>query len=157
MPSAAVKPKTITGTIDLPLDRSRREPVKRAVCATGKEATTGFELMVYRSGVSLVKFYPRTGRTHQIRVHSSSCGFPILADPLYGGGKERIVRIEPGERPFAYGIYKCFSRHALHAWQITFDHPETGEPMCIRAPLPADFRIALRMFGDHELLSHFGN
>ncbi|MBN1757390.1 MAG: RluA family pseudouridine synthase [Chitinispirillaceae bacterium] len=149
------KPGTVDGTIDLPLDRSRREPVKRAVSTAGKEARTSYELVVYRSGISLMNFFPHTGRTHQIRVHSSSKGFPILADTLYGGGKDRITRIEPCERPFAYGIYKCFTRHALHAYQITFDHPETSEQMCIRAPLPADFRNALRMFDDPELLQRF--
>jgi 23S rRNA pseudouridine1911/1915/1917 synthase len=149
------RPGALKGSIDLPLDRSRREPIKRAVSPRGKEAFTGYELEVHRSGISLMSFYPRTGRTHQIRVHCSSSGFPILADLLYGGGKERITRIEPGERPFAYGVYKCFTRHALHARQISFDHPETGEKMCIRAPLPDDFRDGLRMFNDPELISRF--
>lgn len=151
------KPATVNGSIEQPLDRSRREPLKRTVSADGKAARTDFELIVHRSGISFISFYPHTGRTHQIRVHSSAGGFPILADQLYGGGKERIVRIEPGERPFAYGLYKCFTRQALHARQITFDHPENGERLTVQAPLPDDFRNALRMFNDPELLSYFSN
>lgn len=151
------RPWAIRGTIDLPLERSRREPVKRTVAAGGKDACTRYELEIYRSGISLLCFHPRTGRTHQIRVHCSSSGFPILADSLYGGGKDRIIRIEPGERPFAYSVYKCFSRHALHARRIIFDHPETGESLNISAPLPDDFKNALRMFNDPEMMLQFGN
>jgi 23S rRNA pseudouridine1911/1915/1917 synthase len=151
------RPAAVRGSIDLPLDRSRKEPIKRAISTGGKQARTDFELIVHRSGVSLMRFFPHTGRTHQIRVHCSSGGFPILADVLYGGGKERILRVEPGERPFAYGVYKCFIRHALHARQIAFDHPESGKRMTIQAPLPDDFRNAIRMFNDPELLPRFGN
>ena len=144
-------PSSISGTVDLPLDRSRREPLKRTVSAGGKEARTDYELIVHRSGISVMDFYPHTGRTHQIRVHCSTGGFPILADVLYGGGKERILRVDPAERPFAYRIYKCFGRHALHALEISFDHPENGRRMTIRAPFPDDFQDAVRMFNDPDL------
>ncbi|MBN1306612.1 MAG: RluA family pseudouridine synthase [Chitinispirillaceae bacterium] len=151
------RPTTESGSIELPLDRSRREPVKRAVSARGKKAITVYELFSHRCGVSVMHFFPRTGRTHQIRVHCSAAGFPILADPLYGGGRERILRIDPVDRPFAYGVYKCFGRQALHALKITFKHPETDVSMTIRAPLPDDFRTALLAFGDSRLFAEIEN
>jgi 23S rRNA pseudouridine1911/1915/1917 synthase len=146
------RPVEDKGSIDLALDRSRREPVKRAVSAHGKAATTHYETIIHRSGISVLRFFPRTGRTHQIRVHCSSAGFPIVADPLYGGDKERLLRINPAERPFAYKVYKCFQRHALHAQCISFTHPETGREVTIKAPIPDDFRNALHLFDDPEIL-----
>ena len=146
------RPATESGCIELPLERSRREPIKRAVSAHGKASTTLYETVACRSGISVVRFFPKTGRTHQIRVHCSSSGFPVVADTLYGGGKERILRIDPAGRPFAYRIYKCFNRHALHAQAITFKHPDTERMTTIQAPLPDDFRNALRQFDDPSLL-----
>jgi len=140
------------GSIELSLDRNRREPVKRAVSSRGKQARTDFHLVRQRCGISIIRFAPHTGRTHQIRVHASAFGFPICTDTLYGGGKERILRIDPADRPFAYGIYKCFTRHALHASSITLDHPATNDSITIRAPLPDDFQDAVRLFADPALL-----
>ena len=149
------RPPTQKGIIDLPLDRSRKEPLKRSVSVHGKVSVTSYELLTCRCGISVVNFYPRTGRTHQIRVHCNAAGFPILADRLYGGGKERILRIDPVERPFAYKVYKCFSRQALHANRITFSHPETGNLTTIDAPLPDDFRNAFLLFNEPGVLSKF--
>ena len=139
------------GSIGAPLGRSRRDPVKRAVRQDGKEALTEYWLLVHHCGISVMKFAPHTGRTHQIRVHCSADGFPVLADALYGGGKEALDRIPMLERPFASGVYKCFERHALHAQSITFVHPHTQKEMTIKAPLPEDFKKALEMFEKHGL------
>ena len=141
------------GAIELSLDRNRREPIKRAVSKHGKSAKTDYKLIRYRSGISIIGFAPHTGRTHQIRVHASAFGFPICTDTLYGGGKERILRIDPAERPFAYSVYKCFTRHALHASSITLNHPSTNDSITIRAPLPEDFRNAIRQFAEPSLLT----
>lgn len=141
------------GSIELPLDRSRREPVKRAVSMRGKQAKTDYSLIRHRCGISILRFSPHTGRTHQIRVHASAFGFPVCADTLYGGGKERILRIDPVDRPFAYSIYKCFTRHALHASSITLTHPVENTIISIHAPLPEDFMKAIRLFDDGDLLT----
>ena len=146
------RPPQVSGQIDFALDRSRREPLKRAASVNGKPSLTLYELIAHRCGISVVRFSPRTGRTHQIRVHCSTAGFPILADTLYGGGRDRILRIDPAERPFAYSIYKCFTRHALHAQSIVFPHPHTNIFTQIRAPLPDDFRNALRLLAGQRLL-----
>jgi 23S rRNA pseudouridine1911/1915/1917 synthase len=139
------------GTIDSPLARSRREPVKRAAVHDGKPALTEYWLESYKSGISAMRFRPHTGRTHQLRVHCSSRGFPIVSDVLYGGGKDRIMHIPPLDRPFAHLVYRCFSRHALHARSLTFEHPFTHRTITITAPVPEDFRKAVRLFGNEGL------
>jgi 23S rRNA pseudouridine1911/1915/1917 synthase len=135
------------GSMGAPLGRSRRDPVKRAVRQDGKDALTEYWLLAHRCGISAMRFAPHTGRTHQIRVHCSAGGFPVLADPLYGGGREALDRIPVLERPFAVSVYKCFERHALHAYSIAFVHPHTQKEQTISAPLPEDFKKAAGMFG----------
>jgi 23S rRNA pseudouridine1911/1915/1917 synthase len=118
-------------------------------CVGRRPALTEYWLLAHHCGISVMKFAPHTGRTHQIRVHCSAAGFPVLADPLYGGGKEALNNIPVLERPFAIGVYKCFERHALHARSITFVHPQTHREQTISAPLPEDFNRALELFEKH--------
>jgi 23S rRNA pseudouridine1911/1915/1917 synthase len=136
------------GTIDCPLGRSRKDPIRVAVVKNGKPAITEYSLIRYRSGIAVVYFHPLTGRTHQIRVHSKTAGFPIVADTLYGGGKDRILRLPPLDRPFIHTIFKCFNRHALHAHSISLQHPFHTEPLTLTAPVPDDFRKAADAFGE---------
>jgi 23S rRNA pseudouridine1911/1915/1917 synthase len=135
-----------TGVVEGPIGRSRRDPTKLCVRKGGKEARTDYERLNYQSGISLMRFRPRTGRTHQVRVHASHAGYPIVCDPVYGGDREAVKRVEPADRPFAYKVYKCFARHALHAHTITFAHPRSGATMTVVAAPPADFTAALRLF-----------
>lgn len=137
--------------IDIPLDRSVRDPIKRAPSSSGKPSRTEYWLLEHRDGISALKFKLHTGRTHQIRVHCSAMGFPILADSLYGGNRERLLRINPVERTFAYSIFKCFKRHALHARSLTFIHPFTKKTVQITAPVPQDFRKASEKFEKRDL------
>jgi 23S rRNA pseudouridine1911/1915/1917 synthase len=96
---------------------------------------------------SLVKLTPKTGRTHQLRVHLSHMGYPIVGDTMYGGQTVTALNtdlntdlnIEPEKKPFA------FARQALHAYEITFTHPITLEPMTISAPLPDDIKALLAL------------
>jgi pseudouridine synthase, RluA family len=134
-------------SIDMPLGRNRRDPVKRSVQADGKNALTEYWLLHHSCGVSVLGIRPHTGRTHQIRVHFSSHGFPILCDPLYGGGRDRVETLAVLDRPMAYKIYKCFDRHALHARKISFVHPCTKAPMTLVAPYPLDFLAAFDVLG----------
>ena len=80
----------------------------------------------------LLEARPRTGRTHQIRVHLSAAGHPILGDRTYGGGGDLATR---------FGLTRPF----LHSWRVAFDHPVTGERIEVEDPLPADLREALRL------------
>jgi 23S rRNA pseudouridine1911/1915/1917 synthase len=96
----------------------------------GREAYTEFVVQERFAGdMFYVHAFPRTGRTHQIRVHLAKSGYPVLADALYG--KEKEMR--------EYGLF----RQALHACRITFNHPATGQQMSIEAPLAADMQGAL--------------
>lgn len=147
------EPSEIHGRIDLPLERSHRDPLKRTCSKNGKPSLTEYWLLRYRAGVSALYFKLHTGRTHQIRVHCSSMGFPILADSLYGGGKERLMRVAPVDRPFAAKVFKSFSRQALHARYLSFVHPFTGLRVHIEAPFPEDFNMAMIHFGDQNLFT----
>ena len=134
-------------SIDLPLARSNREPLKRSVQSDGKHACTEYWLLGYKQSISVLRLKLHTGRTHQIRVHCSYKGFPILFDELYGGGKEHMQKLPVLDRPFAYSVYKYFNRHALHAHMVRFTHPVTRKVMEISAPLPLDFNNAISAMG----------
>jgi 23S rRNA pseudouridine1911/1915/1917 synthase len=140
------KPRELEGIINLALGKSRSNPMKQTPVPDGKASQTGYRVLGSESGIVFVKFSPRTGRTHQIRVHCASKGFPILMDELYGGGPGRIMRLEPADRPFAKSVMSCFTRHALHAQSISFTHPFTGKETTVSAPFPKDFQEALRLF-----------
>ncbi len=133
------------GVIDFALARSRKNPVKRCVNASGKHAVTEYQLLRYHRGVSVIKLNILTGRTHQIRVHCSYSGFPVIGDDLYGADRDGVLKIPPMERPFAHSVLKCFSRQALHALSIGFIHPFSNQPLTIRAPFAGDFLRALEL------------
>ncbi|MDR2728285.1 MAG: RluA family pseudouridine synthase [Chitinispirillales bacterium] len=139
--------------LELPLARSRREPLKRAVDINGKTAVTEYSLREFKSGISLMEFTLHTGRTHQIRVHCSHKGFPIVQDGLYGGLQDRVLKIAPLERPFAYSIMKCFTRHALHARSVEFLHPFTNQKLSVTAPYPQDFCEAFEKLSESDNVS----
>jgi len=90
----------------------------------GREAVTHFRVLCQYSKLCQVELCLETGRTHQIRVHMSEAGFPLLGDKLYGGSqKNKALHME---------------RQALHAWKIAFEHPRTKRNMLFEAPLPED-------------------
>jgi 23S rRNA pseudouridine1911/1915/1917 synthase len=119
--------------IDASLERSRARI--RVTAAAGRAAATEIEVRERFDRAALVEARPRTGRTHQIRVHLSAAGHPILGDRTYGGGGDQATRLGL-DRPF------------LHSWRIAFDHPVTGERIELEEPLPSDLRIALRRARD---------
>ncbi len=147
------EPSESHGRIDFALERSHRDPLKRTCSKTGKPSLTEYWLLGYRAGISAIYFKLHTGRTHQIRVHCSSKGFPIVADSLYGGGRERLMRVAPLDRPFAAAVFKSFSRQALHASYLSFIHPFTGLRVQIEAPFPEDFNKAMLHFGNRRIFS----
>jgi 23S rRNA pseudouridine1911/1915/1917 synthase len=96
----------------------------------GRAAATAFEVRERAERATLLEAAPRTGRTHQIRVHLAAVGHPILGDGRYGGG---------GDDARALGLQRPF----LHAWRLAFDHPVTGERLAFEEPLPEDLERAL--------------
>ena len=87
-----------------------------------------------------MRLLPKTGRTHQIRVHLNHIGCPVLCDRQYGG-RSRITRGEIRRDPADATV--LLERQALHARRLRFPHPATGEPLEIEAPLPADIAAVL--------------
>lgn len=108
-----------------------------AVASGGLAAQTDFTTLACRDGVALVVARPRTGRTHQIRVHLAGLGFPLLGDILYGG---------MAVLPLVTGSISL-PRHLLHALSLSMIHPHSGERKTLSAPLPADFLVVLKAIG----------
>ena len=115
-------------SVEAPLGRSAGRIVVDHV--DGRAASTAFEIRERLSRAVLLEAAPRTGRTHQIRVHLQAVGHPIVGDRTYGGGGEEARRL---------GLVRPF----LHSWQLDFDHPITGEHLAFEEPLPADLADAL--------------
>jgi 23S rRNA pseudouridine1911/1915/1917 synthase len=116
------KPLQEKGTIDAPIDRDPNSIISRQVRESGKRAVTHFSIIKVTNQGSLVDIKLETGRTHQIRVHFSYIGHPLLGDDLYGGRRDVI------------------DRHALHCYKVKFQHPFTNEWICITTDLPMDMR-----------------
>jgi 23S rRNA pseudouridine1911/1915/1917 synthase len=114
--------------IEAPLERRRARI--RVGRVTGREAATEVRVLEQLGRSALVEARPRTGRTHQIRVHLSAVGHPILGDRTYGGGGDEANRL---------GLTRPF----LHSWKIAFDHPVSGERIELEDPLPVDLAAAL--------------
>ncbi|VWB96441.1 ribosomal large subunit pseudouridine synthase D [Burkholderia pseudomultivorans] len=132
------------GTIDAPIGRDPRERTRMAVVtgASGKPARTHFRTVDtcvwQRQPVSAIQCDLETGRTHQIRVHCSHVGHPLLGDPVYGRarGKRSVAALPDG-----------FARQALHAWRLGLIHPVTGKAMQWRCPLPDDMNALVEALG----------
>ena len=126
---------TSGGKISAPIGRSSSQRQRMAVSDGGKPAVSHYRVLErFRSHThSRVKL--ETGRTHQIRVHMSHIGYPLVGDPVYGGR----FRIPPAANPSMVQTLKEFPRQALHARFLELDHPMTGERMKWQSPLPDDF------------------
>ena len=116
---------------------------------TGKEAITFYEVLESFRGFSLLKLTPKTGRTHQIRVHLSYIKHPIVADDMYGGKLVYPWQLVDGEPTVEEPV---ISRVALHAFSIEFKHPTTNKPVKFEAPLPDDMQQMLDMLRKHRKL-----
>jgi len=113
----------------------------------GKAAETYYEVLEAFRGFSLLKLSPRTGRTHQIRVHLLHLKHPIVADDMYGGKLVYPWQLADAERAVEEPV---ISRCALHASTIEFTHPDTNERVRFEAPLPADMQNLLDLLRKHR-------
>lgn len=136
------------GEIDAPIARGKKDPTSYVVDSKGKEAKTLFQSNLLGHYASEVSFYPETGRTHQIRVHSSSIGNPIFGDEKYGGGISRSRGYIPEVSKKLLKLLQSFRRHALHAEQITFTHPKIKKQMTVTAKLPKDLKMLKKNLGN---------
>jgi 23S rRNA pseudouridine1911/1915/1917 synthase len=138
-------------TVDKPIARDPRDRKRMAIVSTGRAARTDFVRLARFDAVDLLRAHLHTGRTHQIRVHLSSVGHPVVGDDTYGGGGgRRLVTMPP-------------TRHFLHAAWLRFRHPATGEQVELKSVLPPDLVRALTSaagpdasFADADPLEYFG-
>ncbi|MBP7203688.1 MAG: 23S rRNA pseudouridine(1911/1915/1917) synthase RluD [Propionivibrio sp.] len=114
------------GTVDQPIGRHPTQRTKMAVVRTGKPARTHYRIVERFIDCTLVECALETGRTHQIRVHMTAIGHPLVGDPVYGGGASRVP------------IGPEFPRQALHARRLGLIHPATGKPMLWKSNMPDD-------------------
>lgn len=127
-------------SIDEPIGRHPRNRRIMAVRRDGKNAATRIRVERRFGNLTLVRCFLETGRTHQIRVHTSHIGFPIVGDPLYGGAGRVPAGVSDGLRE----RLRRFGRQALHAASLSFRHPETGEALSFTADPPEDFAALLQ-------------
>ena len=102
----------------------------------GRPAVTRWRVIERFDGLTLLEIFPKTGRTHQIRVHLSAMGHPLLGDPLYG--KKR-----GSQDPVLKECSRRLNRQALHAYRLGFVHPRTGEGVEFISPIPQDMKEVL--------------
>ena len=127
------------GIIETQIRRKEESIILREVCEKtddSKIATTSYKVLAKKNGLSLVLATPITGRTHQLRVHFAHLGAQILGDDLYGKSSELI------------------NRHALHAYHLSFNHPELKEQMDIFAPLPYDMQSIIDEYFGKDTIIH---
>lgn len=124
-------------TVRSPISRCADSIILRQVAPGGKAAHTDFTRLAYNDEYSLLVVMLHTGRTHQIRVHSSYLGYPLLGDDLYGGTKDLL------------------SRQGLHAYSILFTHPVSGKLITVKTPLPHDMQELIVKAGWETLVSDF--
>jgi 23S rRNA pseudouridine1911/1915/1917 synthase len=142
-------------TVEKPIARDPRDRKRMAIVSTGRPARTDFTRLARFDSADLLRAHLYTGRTHQIRVHLSAIGHPVVGDDTYGGGGgRRLMQLPP-------------RRHFLHAAWLQFRHPVSGKEIDIRSPLPEDLRRALAataqgslpddaLAGDLDPLEYFG-
>lgn len=122
-------------TIDIPIARSQKDRKKMAVDKNGKEAVTHFKVLARYDKYTLLEVKIDTGRTHQIRVHMSYIGHPVIGDEVYSNGKNE------------FGV----KGQMLHAKYLEFKHPITGKDIKLEAPLPEYFEEVLKQLEERKL------
>lgn len=126
-------------TVDAPIGRSKRDRKKMGLSSGGRKSITDFKVLKrYYPYATLLLCHPLTGRTHQIRVHLSSKGFPIVGDELYAGKSRRKAPL----------LLKEFPRQVLHSSKLIFMHPSKGKKMVFFSEIPEDIQNLLQELED---------
>jgi 23S rRNA pseudouridine1911/1915/1917 synthase len=140
-------PLPATGTIDFPLGRDPKNRKKISARARRhRSAITHYHVERNYGPLSLLKVRIETGRTHQIRVHLSHIGHPVVGDTLYGGDRSRALKDERLRKAIGR-----LERHFLHAHKLEFCHPRSGKPVSFSAPLPLELAALLTQLSQEPL------
>lgn len=142
---AGVPPQS--GRIELNIAQASKHTSRMVVSEFGKHAVTNYEVVEMFRDFALVKINIETGRTHQIRVHMSSQGYPLAVDPIYGYRAALLLSdIKRSYRP-KKGLPEkpLISRLTLHAYRVSFPLPDSQQTFQVEAPLPKDFQLVLKM------------
>lgn len=125
-----------TGTVDRPIGRDPRDRKKMAVTVGGKPAITHWNVDERYAGAARLRVRLETGRTHQIRVHLTALGYPLIGDPVYRDARVLATTLRAGTPGRAR--VDAFERQALHATRLTLNHPDDGRVCRFDAPVPDD-------------------
>lgn len=137
------RPDPAEGTVERSIGRSRRNRTAMAVSAVrGRHAVTHYSTLKTVPGFALLDIRLETGRTHQIRVHLQSIHHPVVGDDRYGGRQWKGVQDR-----MKRDALRCFRRHALHAAELGFRHPATGDDLLFRSDLPEEIAELLTILG----------
>ena len=120
---ACGKVSPASGVVELPIGMAEGSTFQRAICQGGQHARTEYETIAANEQYTLLRLVPRTGRTHQLRLHMSAVGYPLAGDWLYGVEDRALI-----------------ARPALHSYELSLTHPLTGELIHLTAELPEDMR-----------------
>jgi 23S rRNA pseudouridine1911/1915/1917 synthase len=120
------------GIVEAPIGRDPYRRKRMAILEAGKQATTQYQVRKYLDDYTLVEVSPLTGRTHQIRVHLSAIGYPVVGDPIYGVKSAHL------------------DRQFIHAYHLGFRLPSTGQYQEFASPLPVDLERALEQFARND-------
>jgi 23S rRNA pseudouridine1911/1915/1917 synthase len=133
------RPSVNSGKIDQPIARDPRNRTRMAVLPAGRSALSHYRVVEAFERFSLLDVIIRTGRTHQIRVHLAWIKHPVVGDTVYGGGRDKIITDSQIRSKVS-----SMNRNFLHAEQLGFKHPVTGEQMSFQAPLPVELEELLK-------------
>src|SRR5512138_453864 len=134
------------GLVDAPIGRHPVDRVRMAIREDGRDAVTHYRVVQRFRGHTHVRLKLETGRTHQIRVHMTHIGYPLVGDRVYGG---RLL-LPKGASPELIEALRGFRRQALHAASLAFAHPVSGKPIRCEAPLPEDMQALLRVLAEDQ-------
>jgi len=144
-------PSIEVGKINASIGRDKNDYTMRTIDNFDeKESITTYKVIEKYNRFALLEIFPKTGRTHQIRLHMSYIGHPVVGDPDYGGGMQRSIKEAPSKK--SRDAFIKLSRQALHARMIEFEHPQYAKLVRFFAPIPEDIQQVIDVLSENQEL-----